>query len=110
MSLDDKSLLDKRVYSIINLPSGSRAVACSDPTSTFAAACVQVNVGYTNDPKCRAGLAHFLEHTVHLGSGKYPDPKEYKAFLAEHGGTSNASTGEHRSALFSSDYIIANRK
>lgn len=41
-----------------------------------------------------AGAAHFLEHMVHLGSQKFPDEKEYKGFLAQHGGTSNASTSE----------------
>lgn len=45
------------------------------------------------------GLAHFLEHAVHLGSTKYPDEKEYKAYLAQHGGTSNASTSACRRAL-----------
>jgi hypothetical protein len=30
---------------------------------------------------------------VHLGSAAFPDEREYKAFLAAHGGASNASTG-----------------
>jgi secreted Zn-dependent insulinase-like peptidase len=34
---------------------------------------------------------------VHLGSAQFPDEKEYKAFLAQHGGTSNASTSEQQS-------------
>jgi secreted Zn-dependent insulinase-like peptidase len=38
------------------------------------------------------GLAHFLEHAVHLGSEAFPDEREYKAYLAQHGGASNAST------------------
>lgn len=33
---------------------------------------------------------------MHLGSELYPDDKEYKAFLAAHGGSSNASTGVNR--------------
>lgn len=33
-----------------------------------------------------------LEHAVHLGSAKYPDERDYKAYLAQHGGASNAST------------------
>jgi secreted Zn-dependent insulinase-like peptidase len=31
---------------------------------------------------------------VHLGSKQFPEEKEYKAFLAQHGGSSNASTSE----------------
>jgi len=42
-----------------------------------------------------AGLAHFLEHAVHLGSAKFPDEKDYKLFLSQHGGSSNASTSKH---------------
>jgi secreted Zn-dependent insulinase-like peptidase len=49
---------------------------------------------YFDDPESVPGLAHFLEHAVHLGSSKYPDDRDYKAFLAEHGGASNASTSE----------------
>jgi hypothetical protein len=52
------------------------------------AGCVQA--GYFDDPL--PGAAHFLEHMVHLGSRPFPDEKEYKAFLAAHGGSSNAST------------------
>ena len=40
------------------------------------------------------GLAHLLEHAVHLGTARYPDPKDYKAFLSQHGGSSNASTSK----------------
>lgn len=44
------------------------------------------------------GLAHLLEHAVHLGTARYPDPKDYKAFLSQHGGSSNASTSKSRGA------------
>lgn len=30
---------------------------------------------------------------VHLGSARFPDEKDYKAYLARNGGSSNASTG-----------------
>ncbi len=53
-----------------------------------------VQVGYMHDPPEVPGLAHFLEHAVHLGSALHPDEGEYKAFLAKHGGASNASTGQ----------------
>lgn len=52
-----------------------------------------LQVGYFDDPL--PGAAHFLEHMVHMGSTPYPDDKEYKAFLAAHGGSSNASTGDN---------------
>ncbi len=65
-----------------------------DAEAVFAAACANVNAGYFDDPPDLPGLAHFLEHAVHLGSAKYPDEKDYKFFLSRHGGASNASTGE----------------
>lgn len=64
-----------------------------DPDADFSAMTVNVAAGYFDDPATLPGLAHFLEHAVHLGSTKYPGSKSYKAFLAQHGGTSNASTG-----------------
>ena len=49
-------------------------------------------VGYFADPPSVPGLAHWLEHSVHLGSNRYPGDNEYKTFLAQHGGSSNAAT------------------
>lgn len=34
-----------------------------------------------------------LTHALRTGSERYPDEKEYKAYLSQHGGSSNASTG-----------------
>jgi hypothetical protein len=53
---------------------------------------VEMQAGYFDD--LLPGAAHFLEHMVHLGSDTFPDEREYKAFLAAHGGSSNASTSE----------------
>ena len=38
------------------------------------------------------GLSHYLEHMLFMGSEKYPDENEYDAYLAKHGGSSNAFT------------------
>lgn len=54
-------------------------------------------VGYFDDPPSIAGLAHFLEHAVHLGSDAFPGENDYKLFLAQHGGSSNASTSGYLS-------------
>ena len=42
----------------------------------------------TRSSRPLAGLAHFLEHMLFMGSDKYPDENEYSAFLAQHGGGS----------------------
>lgn len=82
------------------LPNGTRLLLVSDPEATFAAACASVRAGYFDDPDSVPGLAHFVEHAVHLGSAKYPDAKAYKSFLSQHGGTSNASTSTNSGHVF----------
>jgi len=44
------------------------------------------------DPRVLPGLAHFTEHMCFLGSKAYPEENEYKVYLSQHGGRSNAST------------------
>eukprot|EP00879_Flechtneria_rotunda_P024945 GHRR01026472.1.p1 GENE.GHRR01026472.1~~GHRR01026472.1.p1 ORF type:complete len:484 (+),score=112.71 GHRR01026472.1:146-1453(+) len=85
-------LCDKRVYKHAQLDSGVRILVVQDVAAVYAAACASVQVGYFDDPQDLSGAAHFLEHMVHLGSKHFPDDKEYKHFLAQHGGSSNAST------------------
>lgn len=67
------------------------ALTVTRPAHTAAYRHPLPQAGYFDD--ALPGAAHFLEHMVHLGSEAYPDDKEYKAFLAAHGGSSNASTG-----------------
>ncbi|EFJ44956.1 hypothetical protein VOLCADRAFT_94765 [Volvox carteri f. nagariensis] len=72
---------------------GARFLLVSDPEAVFAAVCLNMQAGYFDDPPDVPGFAHWLEHAVHLGSVRYPDDKDYKYYLSQHGGTSNASTG-----------------
>ncbi|GMH39806.1 hypothetical protein BSKO_07704 [Bryopsis sp. KO-2023] len=88
-----KPLRDARKYRSCRLENGVRVLLVEDTEAVFAAACANVGVGYFDDPDDLPGLAHFVEHGVHLGSRDYPDGGEYKRFLAENGGKSNASTG-----------------
>lgn len=56
-------------------------------------------VGSFADPEAAAGLAHLLEHVVFLGSERFPKRDEWEAFLARHGGSSNAVTQECSTAF-----------
>jgi insulysin len=38
------------------------------------------------------GLAHFCEHMLFLGTSRFPDEADYKRYLSEHSGSSNAYT------------------
>eukprot|EP00850_Spirogloea_muscicola_P012506 SM000081S22640 [mRNA] locus=s81:244115:252096:- [translate_table: standard] len=84
-----KSKEDRRLYRVVELPNGLAAVLVHDPE---AAAAMAVGVGSFSDPPVAQGLAHFLEHMLFMGSAKYPDENDYDAYLAEHGGSSNAFT------------------
>jgi len=99
-----KSPNDSRDYEVFTLPNQLKVVIVSDPDADKAAASLDVNIGYFNDPKDRQGLAHFLEHMLFLGTEKYPDPSSYREFINAHGGSDNAFTGaEHTNYFFDID-------
>ena len=89
----NKSPNDNREYRALVLKNGLKVLLVSDPSADKAAASVDVNVGTNSDPESFAGLAHFLEHMLFLGTEKYPAPGEYQEYIAGHGGSHNASTG-----------------
>ena len=100
----ERSPADTRHYRALMLDNGLDVLVVSDPEADKAAAALNVNVGSGDDPEDRPGLAHFLEHMLFLGTGKFPDPGEYGRFLAEHGGSSNATTSfAHTSYFFDVD-------
>jgi len=64
----------------------------SDDDTDVEAGSVHVNAGHFNDPEDRAGLAHFHEHMLFLGTEKYPEENDYETFLSKNGGSTNAYT------------------
>ncbi|KAL7468998.1 hypothetical protein ACHAXS_009237 [Conticribra weissflogii] len=88
-----KSLPDRRSYRAISLARNSLTVLlASDPETDVEAASMHVRAGHFDDPPHRAGLAHFHEHMLFLGTEKYPREEEYEEFLGRNGGMSNAYT------------------
>lgn len=95
---------DDRQYRYFVLANDLRVLLVSDVKTDKAAASMDVNVGSGDDPKERAGLAHFLEHMLFLGTEKYPEPGEYQSFISSHGGSHNAYTSsEHTNYFFDVD-------
>eukprot|EP00560_Eucampia_antarctica_P009798 CAMPEP_0197828904 /NCGR_PEP_ID=MMETSP1437-20131217/5400_1 /TAXON_ID=49252 ORGANISM="Eucampia antarctica, Strain CCMP1452" /NCGR_SAMPLE_ID=MMETSP1437 /ASSEMBLY_ACC=CAM_ASM_001096 /LENGTH=1242 /DNA_ID=CAMNT_0043430317 /DNA_START=34 /DNA_END=3762 /DNA_ORIENTATION=+ len=88
-----KPRLDDREYRSIRLPhNGLECLLVSDGRTDVESAAVHVKAGHFDDPVDRAGLAHFHEHMLFLGTAKYPDEQEYESYLGSHGGSSNAYT------------------
>ncbi|KAL7547250.1 hypothetical protein ACHAWF_010572 [Thalassiosira exigua] len=87
-----KSLPDKRSYRAATLANSLTVLLVSDPDADVEAASVHVRAGHFDDPPDRAGLAHFHEHMLFLGTEKYPEENDYEEFLGKHGGSSNAYT------------------
>mmetsp|Transcript_15246 Transcript_15246/g.27671 ORF Transcript_15246/g.27671 Transcript_15246/m.27671 type:complete len:1041 (-) Transcript_15246:645-3767(-) len=83
---------DYRTYRPLVLENGITILLAHDPQSKNFAASVSVHAGASADPRALPGLAHFCEHMCFLGSKAYPEENEYKQYLAQHGGKSNAST------------------
>ncbi|WP_416307450.1 insulinase family protein [Neptunicella sp. SCSIO 80796] len=87
-----KGQSDPADYRSIQLQNGLKVLLISDAKLVKAYASLSVQAGYFQDPANIAGLAHLYEHMLSKGSAKYPQTAEYKQFLADHGGRSNAST------------------
>ena len=103
-----KSPEDDKQYRYLVLDNSLKVLLVSDPSAEKAGVSLDVHVGSGSDPNDWAGLAHFLEHMLFLGTRKYPDSGEYQKFISTHGGTHNAYTSHaHTNYFFSigADYL-----
>lgn len=87
-----KSPSDDRAYRAITLANGVDVVLISDPSAKKASAALSIPVGAMWDPMDYQGMAHYLEHLIHLGTTDDPTPDGYSNFLAQNGGSRNAYT------------------
>ena len=90
-----KSPSDGRQYEFLVLENRLKVLLISDPSTDKAAVSMDVGVGNADDPSERAGLAHFAEHMLFMGTEKYPAVDEFGAFVAQRGGKENAFTGTY---------------
>lgn len=96
----DKSPIDPKKYAAITLNNQLRVLLISNPETDKAAASMNVAVGSSANPKDRAGLAHFLEHMLFLGTEKYPEAGGYQNYIRSHGGGHNAYTSQENTNYF----------
>jgi len=95
---------DSKQYRYLVLENELQVLLISDSGTPKAAGALDVMVGHGDNPPGRAGLAHFLEHMLFLGTEKYPDAAEYEQYTTEHGGRRNAFTSfEHTNYFFDID-------
>lgn len=87
-----KSQQDSNSYRGLLLENGMRVLLISDPTCDKSAACMCVEVGHMSDPTDIPGIAHLVEHVLLLGTEKYPDDNDFRSFVSENGGFTNAQT------------------
>lgn len=78
-----------------SLPNGIQGIAVSIPRAKLASIGVSLPVGYFDDPAQHPGLAHYLEHMLFMGSSKFPSVSDYRNFVENRGGNSNAFTSKH---------------
>jgi len=80
----------------LRLANGLEVLLISDPSADQSAASVCVGAGSWSDPLEYAGMAHFCEHMLFMGTEKYPNESEFSARVADYAGLSNAFTAPHR--------------
>ena len=83
---------DKAEFRRFVLENGLRVLLVSDPNFNKSGASLAVGIGQIDDPFDHAGLAHFLEHMLFLGTEKYPDVSDYGTYINTNGGYNNAYT------------------
>lgn len=96
----DKPLGDPRKYQGAVLANGLQVINIQDESSLQSGLAMGVLSGLYNDPPKIAGLAHFCEHMLFLGSKKYPSATEFDQFLSRNGGSNNAFTDSELTDYF----------
>lgn len=76
----------------LRLGSGVSAAVLHDPQATRVALAISVAAGSFHEPPEWPGLAHFLEHSLFLGSRAFPEVDAFAAYVHGHGGRYNART------------------
>ena len=96
----ESSEFDTRSFRGLRLPNGLRVLLCSDPAAKKAAAAMDVQVGWMSDPRELAGLAHFCEHMLFLGTSGFPEEGDFERYVAAAGGSNNAYTDSEETCYY----------
>lgn len=84
----------------LTLDNGLQVILRHAPQLKRCAAAVRVQAGSHDAPRAYAGLAHFLEHLLFLGTQRFPVDDGLMRYVQRHGGQVNASTRERSTDYF----------
>lgn len=88
------------------LDNGLEVCIFFNPEMQEAVGALSVEAGSWDDPNEFAGMAHFVEHLVFLGSQQYPKEDDFLEYIHQRGGKCNASTLKDRTTYgFSVDPV-----
>ena len=82
-----------------SLANGLDVVVVPDHRTPVVTHMVWYRVGSADEPRGRAGIAHFLEHLMFKGTKTHPEG-EFSRLVAELGGEENAFTSNDYTAYF----------
>ena len=85
-------LSDSSQLKALTLDNGMKVLLISNPTATLAGVAIETGVGSLSDFDYMPGTAHFIEHTIVMGSKNFPGENDFYDFIAINGGISNAFT------------------
>ncbi|MER2493173.1 insulinase family protein [Catenovulum sediminis] len=98
---------DHRKYAGFTLDNGMQVIVVSDEDLEVAAASIVVAAGAFQASEDYQGLPHYLEHMIFQSSKKYPWPNEFKKFVEQGGGFTNAYTARDHTNYF---FYVSNSK
>ena len=84
----------------LSLSNDLNVLLISDPDTSKSGCAIQVNAGSLDEPNEVMGLAHFLEHMLFQGSGKYPSNDYFDDYLSKSEGDTNAFTGDTTTTFY----------
>jgi len=84
----------------LTLDNGLQVTLRHAPQLKRCAAAVRVMAGSHDAPRTYAGLAHFLEHLLFLGTDRFPLDDGLMRYVQRYGGQVNASTRERTTDYF----------
>ena len=93
-----KSDNDTLEYNLLELSNKLNVLIIKNDQSELCGATMLVNVGSVNEEV--AGMAHFLEHMLFMGSSKYPDENIFMSKVSQYGGETNAYTSDTNTVYY----------